>query len=318
MKLVVIIPAYNEEKTIGEAIKLIPRNIEGISEVEVVVVDDGSKDKTAQLAAEKGAVVISHYNNKGVGSAFSTGIQEALKRRADIIVNMDADLQFNPEDIPALVRPILKKQAGFVTCSRFKDKSLIPKMPRIKIVGNRIVARIINFITKQHFTDVSCGFRAFSHDTALRLNLFGDFTYTQETFVDLVQKKVIIAEVPLKVRGVRQFGQSKVANNIIAYGIRSLIIMIRAMRDFKPLKFFGGIGLFVFILGILSELFVFVHWLFTGRTVPYQSLIVIGGVLAILGFLLIILALIADMMGRIKRIDEENLYFNKKNIFNNK
>jgi len=307
MKLVVIIPAYNEEKTIGEAIKLIPRNIEGISEVEVVVVDDGSKDKTAQLAAEKGAVVISHYNNKGVGIAFSTGIQEALKRRADIIVNMDADLQFNPEDIPALVRPILKKQAGFVTCSRFKDKSLIPKMPRIKIVGNRIVARIINFITKQHFTDVSCGFRAFSHDTALRLNLFGDFTYTQETFVDLVQKKVIIAEVPLKVRGVRQFGQSKVANNVIAYGIRSLIIMIRAMRDFKPLKFFGGIGLFVFV-----------HWLFTGRTVPYQSLIVIGGVLAILGFLLIILALIADMMGRIKRIDEENLYFNKKNIFNNK
>ncbi len=180
MKLVILIPAYNEEVTITEAIKRIPNQIEGIDEKEVIVIDDGSRDKTAQLAREQGAFVVSHAINMGVGAAFSTGILTALNRKADIIVNMDADLQFNPLDIPTLIQPILKGEAGFVTASRFKDKSLIPDMPSIKIFGNRLVAGIINYITKKNFSDVSCGFRALSHDAALRINLFGDFTYTQE------------------------------------------------------------------------------------------------------------------------------------------
>jgi glycosyltransferase involved in cell wall biosynthesis len=315
MKLVINVPAFNEEATIGEVIDRIPRQIPEISEIEVIIVDDGSKDKTAEIARNKGATVIEHHSNKGVGAAFSTGVLESLQRSADIMVNMDGDLQFSPEDIPKLIEPIVKRHAGFVTCSRFKDPSLIPEMPAIKKWGNRMVAGIINFITGQKFTDVSCGFRAFNKDTLLRLNLYGDFTYTQETFIDLFQKKVIIKEVPLKVLGVRQHGKSKVANNVLSYGVRSLMIMLRAMRDFKPLKFFGSIGLFLFFLGFLSELFVLFHWLATKRTVPFQSLILLGGVLAILGFLLAILALIADMLGRIKRINEENLYFSKKNQY---
>lgn len=317
MKLIVLIPAYNEEITIEQAVEQVPRDIEGIDEVEVVVINDGSKDKTAQLAAEKGAVVISHAINMGVGAAFSTGIMTALKRHADIIVNMDADLQFNPLDIPALIQPILKGEAGFVTASRFKDKSLIPDMPRIKIFGNRLVAGIINYITKKNFSDVSCGFRALSHDAALRINLFGDFTYTQETFIDLVQKNVSVKEIPLKIRGEREHGESRVAKNVIRYGVRSLIIMLRAMRDFKPLKFFGIMGLTSLIIGIAGEVFVFIHWLIFSRTSPFQSILVIGGSFIIIGFILILLALIADMLGRIRRIEEENLYFNKKRIYNN-
>lgn len=318
MKLVVNIPAFNEEATIGEAIDRIPRQIEGIDEVEVVVVDDGSHDRTGEIAKEKSAILVTHYKNKGVGAAFSSGVLMALKRHADVMVNMDGDLQFSPEDIPTLIQPIIDNHAGFITTTRFKDPSLVPDMPGIKKWGNRMVVRIINFITKQKFTDVSCGFRAFNHDTLLHLNLFGDFTYTQETFIDLVQKKIIIQEVPLSVRGVRKHGKSKVVNNVFSYGVRSLMIMLRAMRDFKPLKFFGSIGISIFTLGIIGGLFVFLHWLIAGRTSPYQSFIIISGVLAILGFLMIILALIADMMGRIKRIEEENLYYNKKTFYNNK
>jgi len=317
MKLVVNILAYNEEKTVGQVIDLVPRSISGIREVMIEVIDDGSTDRTAAIASEKGAYVVKHHTNKGVGVAFSTGVLEALKQHADIVVNMDADMQFDPRDIPKLIEPIVKKYAGFVTCTRFKDPALMPEMPGIKIWGNRLVVKIINYITKQHFSDVSCGFRAFSHDTLLRLNLFGDFTYTQETFIDLVQKKVIIAEVPLKVRGVREFGRSKVANNVISYGVRSLIIMIRAMRDFKPLKFFGGIGISVMALGVFSYGFLFIHWLIAQRTWPFASLLIIGGGMLIVGFLLIVLALIADMLGRIKRIEEESLYYNKRTIYNN-
>ena len=123
-------------------------------------------------------------------------------------------------------------------------------------------------------------------------------------------------EIPLKIRGEREHGESRVAKNVIRYGIRSLIIMLRAMRDFKPLKFFGIIGLTLLIIGLAGEIFVFVNWLLTGATFPYQSVILVGGVFVIVGFLMIILALIADMLGRIRRIEEENLYFNKKRQYN--
>ena len=124
MKLIVIIPAYNEERTIKEVISKIPRVNKRISQTEVIVVDDGSKDRTSVLAKEAGAIVVSHIGNKGVGVAFRTGIEEALKRKADVIVNMDGDGQFNPNDIPKLIEPILDKKADFVTATRFSDGKL--------------------------------------------------------------------------------------------------------------------------------------------------------------------------------------------------
>ncbi|MDD5039759.1 MAG: glycosyltransferase family 2 protein [Patescibacteria group bacterium] len=317
MKLVVLIPAFNEEITIGKAIELIPRQIPGIAQVQVIVIDDGSADRTSEIANQKGAIVIRHAINMGVGATFSTGILAALHEKPDIIVHMDADMQFNPLDIPQLIKPILEKKASFVTASRFLKKEYIPLMSLSKRFGNIIVAGIINYITKQHFTDVSCGFRAFSFDTALRINLFGDFTYTQEIFIDLLNKKVPIQEVALKIKGQREFGKSRVAKNVVAYGIRSLMIMLRAMRDVNPLKFFGGIGLSILTIGTIFELFVFTHWLIAHRTSPFTSFVMVGGIFLILGFLQILLALIADMLGRIKRIQEENLYYNKKIFFDN-
>lgn len=317
MKLIVIIPALNEEASIQTVIKAVPESFPGIEGVEIIVIDDGSGDGTVELARQAGAQVISHGRNLGVGAAFSTGIQAALAAGADLIVNMDGDGQFDPKTIPELIRPVVEDRADFVTCTRFARKDLVPQMPWVKKFGNRLVAGIINLVTRQHFTDVSCGFRAYSRETALRLNLFGDFTYTQETFLDLVQKKVRIAEVPLPVRGEREFGRSRVAGSITRYAARAGAIILLALRDTRPLSFFGSIGLVIISLGLIAGGFVFGHWISTTphQTTPYQSVIILSAVLLILGFLLVMLALIADMLGRIRKNQEQILYLEKKRMW---
>jgi len=305
MKLVVIMPALNEQATIADVIGRIPRRIDGVDEVAVIVVDDGSTDGTVEAARGAGAAVVSHRYNRGVGAAFRTGIAAALDARADLIVNMDADGQFDPADIPQLIAPILAGQADMTTCSRFARKELVPQMPAVKKWGNRMMCRLINRICwNAKFTDVSCGFRAYSRRAASQLTLFGDFTYTQETFIDLVGKGVHIVEVPLKVRGVRQVGTSRVASNLWYYAKNSAVIILRAARDLRPLAFFGSIGVLLLILGVLCGLTVFGWWLATGHTSPIRSVLLGSAAFLILGFLLIMLALIADMLGRQRKLIE--------------
>jgi glycosyltransferase involved in cell wall biosynthesis len=308
-KLVVILPALNESATIAEVIQRIPRAIPLISSVEIVVVDDGSTDTTAHLAREQGAEVVRHPTNLGVGAAFGSGIEAALQRGADVIVNMDADGQFQPEDIPDLIAPIVRDGYGFATCTRFSDPTKLPQMPAIKLWGNRMMCRLINTITGgPKFTDVSCGFRAYSRDTALRLNLFGRFTYTQESFIDLAAKGIAMTEVPLVVRGEREHGESRVASNLWRYGFRSLTIILRALRDWRPLLFFGSIALFFLFAGIALVGFVGCVWLLTGRTSPWTSLITIGGASLVMGVAFAVLSLVADQIGRVRQIQETLLY----------
>ncbi len=313
--LVVLIPAFNEEQTIGQVIRLIPRKIKGVMEVKVLVIDDGSSDKTVEQARKaKADKIVSHSSNKGLGEAFRTGIREALKLKADIIVNIDADLQFNPKDIPKLIQPIQKKEADMVTASRFKDKSLIPEMPWVKKFGNNFFTKIVNLLTAENFTDTQCGFRAYSREAALRLNLFGKFTYTQEVFLELLNKKMRIKEIPLKIRGERK-GKSKIVKSWYGYGLKSLLIIIRSVRDHHPLKFFGSIGLIVFLIGLMIALWLFSYWIRTGHTTPFTSLIPVSTLIIIIGFLLIVLALIADMFGRQKNVSEKILYYLRKKEF---
>src|SRR5439155_12864320 len=177
MKLVVTIPALNEEKTIAQVVHGVPRRIPGIAEVEVVVVNDGSTDRTADEAAAAGALVVTLHNRPGLGKVFGTGFERAMRRGADIIVNIDGDGQFDPADIAKLVQPILDGEADFVTCSRFADPDLWPEMPKVKFWGNRVVTNMINWVCGgTEFTDVSCGFRAFNREAAYRLTLFRRFT----------------------------------------------------------------------------------------------------------------------------------------------
>jgi len=298
-RLVVMLPALNEEASIGEVLARIPEAIEGIGRVTTLVIDDGSTDRTAEIARAAGAEVVSHRRNQGVGATFRTGIAAALDRGADFIVNMDSDGQFAPEDIPTLLAPLLNDAADMVTCTRFGKPEFMPEMPGIKRWGNRMMCHLINRICwNSDYTDVSCGFRAYTRRTAMRLTLFGDFTYTQETFIDLLGKGVHIVEVPLKVRGVREHGDSRVANNLWRYGTRSFSIIVRAARDVRPLEFFGGIGLLLVLLGLLCGAFVFGWWLHTGGTSPFRSLVTGSAAFLVLGFLLGVLALVADMLGR--------------------
>lgn len=315
-RLAVILPALNEQQTIDDVIQRIPKNIKGVSRVDVVVVDDGSTDQTAELALAAGASVVRHRSNLGVGAAFASGIQWALQSDADVIVNMDADGQFRPEDIPVLIDPILSDGYGFVTCTRFSDADNLPAMPKIKLWGNRMMCRLVNaIIPSPRFTDVSCGFRAYSRDTALRMNLFGHFTYTQESIIDLAAKGTAMTEVSLEVRGTREFGQSRVANNLWRYAWRSFSIILRALRDWRPMLFFGSISIGFLLLGIALLVFVSGWWLLTGRTTPWTSLITIGGVNTVMGVVFAVLALVADQIGRGRRIQEELLYLQRKQYF---
>lgn len=315
MKLAIVILAYNEERSIGEVIKRIPSSVEGIDAVQAIVVDDGSTDGTREVALGHGAEVLSHFGNKGLAAAFATGVDAALRAGADIIVTLDGDGQHPPEYIPQLLAPILQGKAEFVTATRFACPESVPDMPAIKRLGNRMVAKVVNLFTGGHLTDVSCGFRAYSREAALNLNLYGSHTYTHETLLDLAHKGVSLVEVPIPIEGVREHGESRVVKSIWQYGWRTLAITLRAVRDRMPLQFFGTIGAVLLLAGISSELTVLVHWLLTGRTSPFQSLVVVGATFLIIGVLSVLLALVADMLARQRRTLEALLYFEKRRYY---
>jgi glycosyltransferase involved in cell wall biosynthesis len=306
-RICVVMPAYNEEKLIGGVLDRIPDYVDT-----VIVVNDGSTDETPNIARERGALVVTHNMNRGVGAAFHTGVDKALELGADIMVTIDADGQFNPSDISKLVDPIVDGTADFVTASRFKDKRLVPEMPKTKYWGNIAMSKLISFLIEQRFFDVSCGFRAYSREALLRLNLFGHFTYTQETFLDLAFKNIAIKEVSLSIQGERKYGPSKVANNLFRYAYRTSKIILRAFRDYKPLKFFGFMAAFVLGSGLLLEGLLFWHYVQTGSFSPYKFLGFAGGFLLATGLLIFITGLLADMLYRIRINQEEIMYHNKK------
>jgi glycosyltransferase involved in cell wall biosynthesis len=312
MKLVVMIPSLNEERTIEKVIKLIPpaKSIEGIDTVIPLVIDDGSTDDTAKLAKKAGAKVVSHKKNEGLGIAFQTGIDKALEMGADVICNIDADLQFNPKDIPILVKPIVENGADMVTATRFKEKEMIPKnISPAKLWGNKKFTLLVNKLTGENFTDTQCGFRAYSREAAMRLNLFGRFTYTQEAFIDLINKGMKIKEVSVKVKyHDKPFRKSKISGDLFNYGMRAMAIVLRTFRDYKPLVFFGIPGVAISTPGFILAFGSLIYWLVLGRTSPVRMYLFTGIVLILFGLLLIILALIADMFKRLRRNQEEILY----------
>jgi glycosyltransferase involved in cell wall biosynthesis len=314
-KLCVVIPALNETATIAQVINEIPKVITGFSEQEIIVIDDGSTDDTVSKAQALGATVISHGQNRGVGAAFRTGIQEALRRQADIIVHIDGDGQFNPNDIPTLIAPILNETADIVTCTRFSDPKRYPKMPMLKKIGNRIVRYIVNRAVDRNFTDVSCGYRSYSREAALRLTLFSSFTYTHEVILDAVLKGLRIQEIRLEVRGERAVGKSRVAKNIFVYGVRWLAIFFRTLRDSSPFQVFGVLATATGGTGFLIGLFLLIHWLQTGQTFPYRSLVTVSAVFILLGTFLMTIALLADMLRRQRILIEELLYHARKETY---
>lgn len=305
--LLIGIPAYCEEASIVAVIENLPRELEGIDEVQVFVADDGSTDRTAELAREAGAAVITHPTNIGVGGAFQTIYRHALHIKADILVTIDADGQFPAEKIPDLLDPILSGTALVCTASRFADPDLIPTMPWVKKWGNARVADLVSVFTGRRYSDVSCGFRAYARESLLRLTVYHSFTYTHETFLDLAVKNIPIVEVPMKIRGVREHGQSKVASSVLRYGRRTALIMLRTYRDHRPLKLALMSALPPLLLGVFLMSVSLWRVLATGFWLKWAAFvggafIALAGTFAFFGFL-------ADMATRIRRNQEEIIYW---------
>ena len=314
-KLVVQIPAYNEEKNIGKVIKNIPRKIKGISEVIILVSDDKSEDNTVGEARKAGAdYILENKQNQGLGKNFKAAIEKSLSLGADIIVNIDGDGQFDAKDIPRLIKSIQNNESDMITCSRFLKPELTKNMPTAKKWGNKKFTSLINNLTDRNFSDVSCGFRAYSREAALRMNLNGKFTYTQEVFLDLVEKDMRIKEIALPVLYYKE-RNSHVSGNLMQYGFKTLGIIGKTLRDTQPLTFFGLPGLIIFALGILGGLYSLVYWLINNATTPIRTIFSVAVFFMIFGISLGILALLADMLKRIKGNQDEILYRLRKQEF---
>jgi glycosyltransferase involved in cell wall biosynthesis len=315
MKLGIIVFAFNEEESIAGVLDRIPASIEGIDNTDVIVLDDGSTDQTRAIALARGAQVVSHARNRGLGAVFATGIDAALRAGADVIVSLDGDGQHPPEAIAVLIAPLLAGEADFATATRFSDPRFLPRMPLLNRLGNWLVARITGLACGRPFTDASCGFRAYSRDAALRINLFGGHTYTQESLLDLARKGVAMTEVPVAIRGVREHGKSRVAHSLLRYGLRAFTIMIRAVRDRLPFPFFGAIGAVLALTGAAAEMTVLTHFIRTGQTSPYHSFTTLGAIFLVLGAVSFLVALLADMLSRMRETQETLLYLEKRRYY---
>ncbi len=309
MRLVVTIPAYNEEKTLGKVIREIPRKIDKIDEVKIVVIDDGSIDDTRKVAFEAGAdKIISFKQNRGLAQAFNVGLNVALQMNSDIIVNIDADGQYDGAEIIKLITPILNSEADVVLGSRFKG--WIEYMPLQKKFGNSLATKVTNLLSGLKISDAQTGFRAFSKEAALRINVMSNYTYVQETIIQAMDKRLKIVEVPVHFR--RRKGKSRLIPNIFSYSKRAGLTILTTYRDYKPLKTFLLIGGFIMLIGLVFGLRVLIHYFNTGMVTPFIPSAILTAILLIVGFQIVILALIADMIGNNRKIQEEILYVLKK------
>lgn len=308
MKLVVMIPAFNEETSISKVIAEIPKNIDRINEIEILVINDGSTDKTGEEAKKAGADrILNHKKNMGLARSFRDGLEEALLMGADIIVNTDADFQYNQAEIPKLVQPILDKKADIVVGDR--QISSLDHMPKGKLIGNKIATAVTRFVTGWPVKDAQSGFRAFSREAALRMNLTGQYTYVQETLIQASNKNLTLEQVPIEFR--KREGDSRLISNVFGYAISAGSTMSRSYRDYNPLMVFSGIGIVIIFFGLVFGLRVLSHYWETGMVTPYLPSAVLSTVLIIVGLQAIIFALLADMI-KTQRILMENVLYRLK------
>ena len=280
IKLVILVPAYNEEELIGQTIMQIPRKILGVSKVEVLVVDDGSTDKTVDIALNAGIdKIVSHNQNLGVGASFMTGVRNAISMNADILVTLDADSQFNSKQIPELILPIMKKQLDVVIGSRFLRKT--PSMPKIKMIGNKIFAKIVSLVISQKLSDTQTGFRAYSKEILLLVSVVNEFTYTQEVLIDLKFKGARIGEIPVDVK-YDDKRKSRVVKNIFNYSVNALSIILKSFITHRPLMAFGLLGIFLCGSGVLGKVLRF-YDIFHVSSDLLNGLIILGIVSFMLG-----------------------------------
>lgn len=324
MKLIVNIPAFNEEEKIGETVSRIKKSFTSdfyaqsgavIEEKLVQVVDDGSTDQTAQKAREAGAdLIVSYKPNRRLAYSFKRAVENALSEGADIMVNIDADGQFDPKEIERLLLPILNGRADMVIGSRFGEKKA-KNIPWIRNILNQLASNSIGFFLGYKTDDLTCGFRAHNREALLRLNLVNThFTYTQETIIDAIGKNLKLVWLPVEVTYFKD-RKAKITKSLYQFVNNSTKIILKAVRDVRPLKFFGWPGMFLLIIGLILGLIFLGLYFQDFKIRPYLNYIIFSSIFLFLGIQLVIFALIADMIKSNRQINEEILYQWKKERF---
>lgn len=311
MKLAIVSICRNESNTIGELIKRMPKKIKGVKSFEVIVVNDGSTDNTAEVALRAGATVYGDNHQKGLAFRFREAVNIVLEQGFDVMVNIDGDLQFSPEEIPKLVEPIISDEADFVAADRFTDPKTGKRrkptgMSATKYYGNKIGTWVVGWLSKEKFRDVTCGFRAYNQKALYALNINGTHTYTQESFQMLAAKKMRIKPIQVDVK-YYQGRKSRVVTSVPKFVMLSAVNILRAFRDFAPLKFFVILAAIPFSLGTICLLFLGSHWMLTGALTPYKFLGFSGIYLITLAIFFWSLGLVGDMQVRMLN-NQEKIY----------
>lgn len=312
MKLIIQISCFNEEESLPDTLNSLPKKLEGVDDIRVLIINDGSTDNTAKVAADCGADhIISFKKNQGLARSFMAGLQACLKLGADIIVNTDADNQYNAGDIPALIRPILEGKADMVIGAR--PISRIEQFSLIKKIMQKIGSWLVRKASRTNVLDAPSGFRAISRNSALKLNVFNNFTYTHETIIQAGQKNMVVVSVPVSVNPTTR--PSRLFKSIPSYISRSVIAILRMVVVYRPFRFFLTLSLIFFFAGAIFAVRYLYFWLTGGGGGHVQS-VILAGVLIGISFQMILVAFLADLLGVNRKLLEEIQYRLRKHELN--
>jgi len=309
MKLTVIIPAYNEERTLGKVIKDIPKTIPSIDKIEVIVIDDGSTDRTAEISKQTGAKVYSFKHNKGRAKAVMYGFSKFLENHSDILVLTDADDQYDSKEIPLIVKPIIKKEADMVLGDRQIKK--LDFMPIGNKIGNQLLTKTLSAIIKMDISDGQSGFRAYTRETVAKLQIFSKYTFTQETLMITKFKGLRMVNVPITFR--KRADKSRLISNIFSYAYKTMTIVAATLIFYKAFKFFGILSGILFGIGAGLSIFVLNHFYTTGGVAPYYPTSMLAILFLIVGSVSTLMAIISSILGRQSILMEEILYLLRMN-----
>lgn len=308
MKLIIQIPCYNEAETLEIALNDLPKHIDGIDEIEYLIINDGSKDNTVEVAKKWGVQhVVNFKQNKGLAKGFMAGINECLRQGADIIVNTDADDQYCGEDIEKLVRPILDGKADIVIGERPIDQTehFSPLKKKLQHFGSWVVRKASN----TNIPDAPSGFRAYSREAALQLNVVNEYTYTLEQIVQAGRRKIAITSVPIRTNG--ELRPSRLFSSMFGYIKKSMLTIIRAYIMYKPLMFFVTVGSIPFLLGVILGIRYLVLLAAGAGAGNIQSLILCS-LLIMIGVMTWVLGMLADTVAANRKIIEDIQYHVRK------
>jgi len=303
MKLIIQIPCYNEEDTLPETVRDIPRLIEGIDQVEILVIDDGSTDKTIEVAKVAGVDhIVKNTCNKGLARTFLVGLDASLRLGADIIVNTDGDNQYKGQDIPKLIAPILKGEADIVIGDRQTDK--IPHFSSTKKKLQKFGSFVVRILSKTDVPDAVSGFRAFSREAAMQMNIVSYFSYTIETVIQAGKKDLAVTNVPVGTNPKTR--ESRLFQSIPKFLEHSLTTMIRTYAMYKPLRLFFYIGCLCVLGGLIPSIR-FVFYYFIGEGSGHIQSLILAAILFIIGFQVFMIGLVADVISFNRKLIEETL-----------